>query len=60
MRLKAKEKHTLGWLPQALAIITFTNLIGTNAREMCEGIGFMPTELVPMGAKDLASVQRDD
>ena len=60
MRLKAKEKHTIGLLPKALAIIVLTNLIGANAREMCEGIGFMPTELVPMRAKEQIQIQNDD
>jgi hypothetical protein len=60
MRLKAKEKHTIGLLPKALAIIVLTNLIEANARKMCEGIGFMPTELVPMRAKEQIQIQNDD
>lgn len=54
MRLKAKDKHTIGILPKALAILACLSLLGTNAREICEGVGFMPTELVPTGAKEFA------
>ena len=60
MRLKAKQKHTFGVLPKALVILSALGLLGTNAREVCDGVGFLPSELVPTGAKEMAQISRGD